>query len=175
MSWELKVTNVFWQEALKHFLHLVWWSPKISSFPTTCKASCVSGGFRGTSKSTSYQGAFSASGVEMTFPSLGFNINPQSKPPFWREIWFTAAPLPPPPHTIPVGSFSPKSISAPARQQLIFQSCYFEDCLRVLLSSQTDSLLLATCWLDRRDKYLASQAQNTTRIMLLASKGWKKK
>lgn len=33
-----------------------------------------------------------------------------------------------------MGSFSPKSISAPVRQQLIFQSCYFKDCLRVLQS-----------------------------------------
>lgn len=75
----------------------------------------------------------------------------------------------------PMGNFSPKSISTQVRQQLIYLSCYFKVCLRVLMSSQTDSLLLSMHWLDRRDKYLVSQAQNATWIVLLAIKGRKKK
>lgn len=57
----------------------VWWSPKISYFSTACKASCVTGGLRDArAPDTRELPLLLVLKWPCTFPSLGFNTNPQS-------------------------------------------------------------------------------------------------
>lgn len=151
----------------------VWWKSKVRYFSTTCKAT-FSNKCRLMRKSTRQHHKhrklcdgmtmyLSFSGASLVFKNKQTNQANHYQShltTIWRKAWLTAAPLlhSPPPSlpAIPTGNFSPKSISMQKRQQLIFQNCYFRVCLWVLRSSLSDLLLLATCWLDKRDKYLVS-------------------